>query len=214
MEMTREAYRYLGARNTILEILETRGFDVSTLVAESTEVVAELFRDTAKINLSFYVPHESDRDRKCKVLFGSSLTRLLDDVQKIHMNEDHPEKVVADRDEVLLVVFGKLGETDIKKTITRSRSLKLQIDAIHITNLQFNPLKHEYVPDYEPIPVGGDEEKMILDSVGVKKLRSFPLIRSYDIIARLLGLRQNQMVRVVTKSPVVRSVKVRVCVDG
>lgn len=214
MEITREAYRFLGARNNILEILEARGFDVSTLIAESTEEVAELFRDVTKIHLSYYVPHVDNPDRKCKVLFGTSLTKMLDDVQKNHMEEEHPERVVSGRDEVLLIVFGKLGVTDIKKTIVRSRMLKIQIDAIHIMNLQFNPLKHELVPHYDPVPEEGEEEAEILKSVGVKKLRSFPLIRSHDIIARILGLRPNQMVRITTKSPVVRSVKIRVCVDG
>lgn len=214
MEITREASRFLGARNHILEILETRGFDVSTLIAESPEEVSELFRDASKIHLTYYVPHSDDETRKCKVLFGTSLVKLLDEVQKVHMDEEHPEKVVAGRDEVLLIVFGKLGSTDIKKTILRSRTLGLQIDAIHILNLQFNPLKHELVPEYEPVPVGSDEESEIRKSIGVKKLRSFPLIRSYDVISRILGLRPNQFVKITSKSPVVRSTKVRVCIDG
>jgi DNA-directed RNA polymerase subunit H (RpoH/RPB5) len=189
MEITREAVQFLGARNHILSILEARGFDVSTLIAESPEEVAELFRDASKIHLSYYVPHTDNPDRKCKVLFGTSLVKLLVEVQKVHIADDHPEKVVAGRDEVLLIVFGKLGITDIKKTIIRSRALGIQIDAIHVLNLQFNPLKHELVPEYEPVEVGGEEEEQILSSVGTKKLRSFPLIRSHDIISRILGLR-------------------------
>lgn len=214
MEITREAFRFLGARNNILEILEARGFNVSTLIAESPEEVSELFRDVSKIHLSYYVPHTSDGDRKCKVLFGSSLVKLLDEVQKVHMDEEHPEKVVAGRDEVILIIFGKLGTTDIKKTILRSRTLGLQIDAIHILNLQFNPLKHQLVPEYEPVKIGSEEENEILAAIGVKKLKSFPLIRSYDVISRILGLRPNQFVKITTRSPVVRSTKVRVCVDG
>ena len=214
MEMTMEAYHFLGARNHILEILEARGFDVSTLIAESPEEVSEIFRDPSKIRLSYYVKHVDDPERKCKVIFGTSLSKMLDEVQKEHMNEDHPERVEEERDEVLLIVFGKLGVTDLKKTRIRSRGIGIQIDAIHVKNLQFNPLHHELVPEYEPIPVGGETEKEILDAVGVKKLRSFPLIRSHDIIARILGLRVNQMVRVTSKSPVVRSTKIRVCVDG
>lgn len=215
MEMTREAYQFIGARNTILEILEARGFDVSTLVAESPEEVAELFREPAKaITLSYYVPFESNPERKCKVLFGQSLTRLLDEIQKVHMAEEHPERVIPGRDEVLLIVFGKLGDTDVKKTIITSRGLGLQIDALHVLNLRFNPLKHELVPFYEPIELGGEEEAAIRKAIGVKKLRSFPLLRSHDVIARILGLRPNQMVKVTTKSPTVRTTTVRVCVDG
>lgn len=208
------AFHFLGARNHILEILEARGFDVSTLIAEGYEEVVELFQDITKVSLTYYVPHTSDAERKCKVLFGASLGKMLEEVQKVHMQPDHPEKVMPGRDEVLLIVFGKLGITDLKKTRLISRGVGLQIDAIHVKHLQFNPLNHELVPEYEPIPLGGETEKEILEAVGVKKLRSFPLIRSHDIIARILGLRVNQMVRVTSKSPVVRSTKIRVCVDG
>lgn len=215
MEMTREASYFLRARNNILEILEARGFNVSSLVAEGLEEVVELFRDPKQIKLSYYIPH-NDEGRMCKVLFGQSIASLLKDVEKevTDTESESHEKIEPERDEVVLIVFGKLGDTDIEKTILRARKLKLQIDAIHIMNLQFNPLNHIDVPYYEPIPIGGEQEKEILDSVGVKKLKNFPLIRSYDIISRLLGLRPNQMVLVTSKSPAVRSVKIRVCVDS
>ena len=214
MELTREASYFLRARNNILEVLEARGFNVSSLVAEAPEEVRDLFSDPKQIDLTYYVPHNEDEDRKCKVIFIQSIASLLKNFKAEHIDTESPEKVVPGRDDVILIVFGKLGDTDIEKTIRTSRSLKLQMDAIHIMNLQFNPLNHIDVPYYEPVAIGSEQEKQILDSVGVKKMKNFPLIRSYDIISRLLGLRPNQIVLVTSKSPVVRTVKVRVCVDS
>jgi DNA-directed RNA polymerase subunit H (RpoH/RPB5) len=223
LEMTREAYYFLRCRNNLLDILETRGFNVSTLVAESPQEIAGMFRDPSKISFSYYIelnsPNENNEDlktekRKCKVLFGHSVSKMLDDVVKIHTNEENPERVIPGKDEVLIITFGKLTDTDIRKTMLTSRTIGLQIDSIHVQNIQFNPLKHELVPEYEPIPFGDPIEKEIMEKLSIKKIRQLPLIRSYDIISRLLGLRPNQMVIVRNKGPAVVSNMIRVCVDG
>lgn len=227
IEMTREAYQFLRCRNNLLDILETRGFNVAPLVAESAQEVSLLFKDPAKISFSYFVEEanveEGTVPRRCKVLFGSSVSQMLNDIVKIHMSsvtrastasEYVTEQVIPGRDEVLIITFGKLTETDIHKTILHSRTHGIQIDSIHVQNILFNPLKHELVPEYEPIPFGHPLEKEIMANLSIKKLRQLPLIRSHDIISRLLGLRPNQMVIVKIKSPSVRNTMIRVCVDG
>jgi DNA-directed RNA polymerase subunit H (RpoH/RPB5) len=232
IEMTREAYQFLRCRNHLLDILETRGFNVAPLVAESAQEVSLLFKDPSKISFSYFVEEANVEEgmvpRRCKVLFGHSVTRMLDDIVKIHMltptraspsaatagSEYVSEQVIPGRDEVLIITFGKLTETDIHKTILQSRTHGIQIDSIHVQNILFNPLKHELVPEYEPIPFGHPLEKQIMTNLSIKKIRQLPLIRSHDIIARLLGLRPNQMVIVKNKSPSVRNTMIRVCVDG
>jgi DNA-directed RNA polymerase subunit H (RpoH/RPB5) len=227
IEMTREAYQFLRCRNNLLDILETRGFNVAPLVAESAQEVSLLFKDPAKISFSYFVEEanveEGTVPRRCKVLFGPSVSQMLNDIVKIHMStvtrasttsEYVTEQVIPGRDEVLIITFGKLTETDIHKTILQSRTHGIQIDSIHVQNILFNPLKHELVPEYEPIPFGHPLEKEIMTHLSIKKLRQLPLIRSHDIISRLLGLRPNQMVIVRNKSPSVRNTMIRVCVDG
>ena len=228
IEMTREAYQFLRCRNNLLDILETRGFNVAPLVAESAQEVSLLFKDPAKISFSYFVEEanieEGTVPRHCKVLFGSSVSQMLGEIVKIHMvtptrsssssTEYVTEQVIPGRDEVLIITFGKLTETDIHKTILHSRTHGIQIDSIHVQNILFNPLKHELVPEYEPIPFGHPLEKDIMTNLSIKKIRQLPLIRSHDIIARLLGLRPNQMVIVKNKSPSVRNTMIRVCVDG
>lgn len=219
IEMTREAYQFLRCRNNLLDILETRGFDVTPLVAESAREVSVMFKDPTKISFSYYVQEENVEEgvlpRRCKVLFGNSVTRMLDDIVKIHMSPIQvSEQIIPGRDEVLIITFGKLTETDLQKTILQSRTLGLQIDSIHVQNILFNPLKHDLVPEYEPIPFGHPKEEEIKENLSIKKLRQLPLIRSSDIIARVLGLRPNQMVIVKNKSPAVTNTMIRVCVDG
>ena len=130
-----------------------------------------------------------------------------------HLEEAHPERLIGDKDEVIMVIFGSLS-ADAVKTVTRwSRGKRLQVDAIQIQNLLFNPLKHELVPEYEPIAVGSDEEKSILETFAIRKLRQLPVIQSSDIIARILGLRKEQLVIVRNKGPGGVNTFVRVCLD-
>ena len=74
-------------------------------------------------------------------------------------------------------------------------------------------MKHELVPEYEPIAVGSDEEKSILETFAIRKLRQLPVIQSSDIIARILGLRKEQLVIVRNKGPGGVNTFVRVCLD-
>ena len=214
---SREAHLFLRARNNIMEILEKRGFDVSPYMAESPEEVEKLMENP--LQFTYHVTEDNseiddDKKRRCKVVFAKTIANAIDIIKDFHMGEGHPERLIAGRDEVLIIIFGTLSETGIKTTIANSRATGLQMDAVHIQHLQFNPLKHELVPEYEIIPLGSPYETEIMDSVAIKKKKQFPLIRSDDIISRLLGLRPEQMMIVRNKGPIGKHTFIRVCSDN
>lgn len=229
--LSREAHLFLRARNNLLEVLEARGMDVAPLTAESPEEVSTLMENP--LNFTYFVKEarsgtggeverkESEEEegegddarRRCKVFFAKSVSQILGDLEKVHMDESHPERLRAGKDEALIIIFGELSETAIRSVIMKSKELNLQIDAVHILHLQFNPLKHTLVPEYEPVPMYGDKDKEIIKASSVRKRRQLPLIRRDDIIARLLGLRPDQLVIVRNRGPTGRHTFVRLCVE-
>lgn len=213
LEITHDAHMYLRAKNTILEILEMRGFDVTPISTESPEEIIAMGDDLIKYYFTvFEDTSRPETSRKCRVFLGKTPAKIMNEITD-HLDESHPERLISDKDEVLMVIFGSLS-ADAVKTVTRwSRGKRLQVDAIQIQNLLFNPLKHELVPEYEPIAVGSDEEKSILETFAIRKLRQLPVIQSSDIIARLLGLRKEQLVIVRNKGPGGINTFVRVCLD-
>jgi len=216
LTLSREAHLFLRARNNIMEILEKRGFDVSPYMTESPEEVEKLMENP--LQFTYYVTEdnediEDDKKRRCKVVFAKTIANATDIITDFHMGEGHPERLIPGRDEVLIIIFGTLSETGIKTSIAKSRSTGLQMDAIHIQHLQFNPLKHDLVPEYEIIPLGSPYETEIMNSIAIKKKKQFPLIRSDDIVSRLLGLRPEQMLLIRNKGPIGKHTYIRVCSD-
>jgi DNA-directed RNA polymerase subunit H (RpoH/RPB5) len=207
--MSHDAHTYLRARNVLLEILEMRGFDVSPLTAESPEEIQAMSDDLTK----YYMTVEGEGGRKCRVFLAKSPQKAMSEAEN-HLEEAHPERLTPGMDEMLFVVFGPLSTTAIRNVIRWSRRFEIQADAVHVQNLLFNPFRHELVPEYIPISPGSEEETEILESVSIRRKRQLPVIHSSDIIARLLGLRKEQLVIVHNRGPGGTNRFVRVCLDG
>lgn len=207
--MSHDAHMYLRARNVLLEILEIRGFDVSPLTAESPEEIQAMSEDLTK----YYMTVEDEMGRKCRVFLAKTPQKVMAEAE-FHLEDSHPEKLIPGRDEMMFVIFGPLSTTAIRNVNRWSRQFEIQANAVHVQNLLFNPFHHELVPEYTPIEVGSEEEKEILESISIRKKRQLPIIHSSDIIARLLGLRREQLVMVKNKGPGGNNRFVRVCLDG
>ena len=209
LAMSHDAHMYLRARNVLLEILEMRGFDVSPLTAESPEEIQAMSEDLTK----YYMTVEGEGGRQCRVFLAKSPQKAMSEAES-HLDEAHPERLMPGRDEMLFVIFGPLSSTAIRNVNHWSRRFGIQADAVHVQNLLFNPFHHELVPEYTPVEPGSEEETEILESISIRRKRQLPIIHSSDIIARLLGLRKEQLVIVHNKGPGGTNRFVRVCLDG
>jgi DNA-directed RNA polymerase subunit H (RpoH/RPB5) len=215
--LSREAHLFLRSRNNLLEILETRGFDVSPLTAESPEEIEFLMENP--LNFTYFVkemPGDDAKDeselRRCKVFFANNVNQILSNLEDYHTGTGD-DKLRQGKDEALIITLAELSETGIQATIKKSRELNLHIDAVSIHHLQFNPLKHELVPEYEVVPMNSELDRKIIETSAVRKRRQLPLIRRDDIIARVLGLRTDQLVIVRNRGPTGRHSFVRLCVE-
>lgn len=214
LTLTHDAHMFLRARNVLLEVLEMRGFDVSPIAAESPEELETMTANLLQYYMTVY--QEGDRSRtgrKCRVFLAKTPAKAMNATMN-HLNEAHPEPLVPNQDEVLFVIFGPLSPAAIRSVTAWSRSNQVQADAVQVQSLLFNPFRHMLVPEYEPVPVGSDMEEEILRAAMVQKKRHLPVIQSSDIIARLLGLRREQLVIVRNKGPGGSHTFVRVCLDG
>lgn len=210
LAMSHDAHMYLRARNVLLEILEMRGFNVSSLTAESPEEIQAMSDDLTKYYMTVKT---EDATKRCRIFLAKSPQKAMTEAAH-HLKEEHPEKLTPGTDEILFVIFGPLSTTAIRNVIRWSRKTGIQTDAVHVQNLLFNPFHHELVPEYTPIEIGSEEETEIIESISIRRKRQLPVINSTDIIARLLGLRKEQIVLVYNKGPGGTHRFVRVCLDG
>lgn len=112
---------------------------------------------------------------------------------------------------VFVVVVRELPTAAAKKSI---QELHLDVQFFDVRELQYNVTKHDLVPSHHAIR---DEAQIqgILDSLCLRTRTQLPLILSSDPVARYLGLKPGQVVRVTRNSPSAGTYMLyRCCVKG
>lgn len=98
---------------------------------------------------------------------------------------------------VILVTRDKISSTNVKQLADFEG---ITVDAFDVTELVFNISKHTLVPLHEPIRDPADI-KAVVDTYRLKSIHQLPLIQRTDAMARYLGLRPGQLVKITRSSP-------------
>ena len=84
------------------------------------------------------------------------------------------------------------------------------MELFHISELQVNITEHEYVPQHTPMSKG--EKKALLKQYRLKEFQ-LPKILRDDPVARYLGLKKGDVVKIVRKSETAgKYVTYRICI--
>lgn len=102
----------------------------------------------------------------------------------------------ADVDVFIIVAKEKPTSAALKGLEAAGR----EVQVFNLSELQFNVSKHSLVPPHHPITDESEIEE-ILKQYQVKSRFHFPLILSTDPMARYLGLKPGQLVKIVRASP-------------
>lgn len=137
--------------------------------------------------------HLDDADAACRLVYDLSPRFKLGNVRKLL-------DVAPD---VATQVFLVVGAP----TPAATRSLKelqlaagVEVQMFDLRSLQFNVSRHDFVPPHEPIRDEAEIEA-VLRRYRLKSRIQLPLIFSSDPMARYLGLRPGQLVRITRRSP-------------
>ncbi len=98
---------------------------------------------------------------------------------------------------VILVSRDKISSTNLKQLADFEG---VTVDAFDVTELVFNISKHTLVPLHQPIRDPADI-KAVVDTYRLKSIHQLPLIQRTDAMARYLGLRPGQLVKITRSSP-------------
>ena len=188
----KEKLVFFRVRKTVMEMLQDRGYVVPQSKMNQT---FEEFKETITDGLfTMSVQKDTDEgmmeDNRIIVFFPNE-----DKISQEHINSYvkrlHDQSIFH----CILIVKGKITPSAEKSL--REFESSLTIEVFHEKELFVNITKHEYVPKH--IILTNEEKKELLRRYKVKDFQ-LPKILKGDAIARYLGLKRGQVVKIIRKS--------------
>jgi DNA-directed RNA polymerase subunit H len=202
------------SRMTLLDILESRGYDVEKYRKFSPAEATAAATPTTFPGLSFKVSKKDDETKVCQVRYAN-LSR-----QKLDTFFDDIEDDDAENTEVVVMTFGSVAEAHhvvalkqymkMKESSEKERR-KLRVSFFNIEALVINPMKHVLVPKHEIVPP--EQHKELLASMYTTSKSKLPEIKFHvDPIARCIGAVPGDIVKITRSSASAgESILYRVC---
>lgn len=193
------------SRITLLDILESRGYDVEKYrkfsPAEATEASHALG------GLSFVVHKKDDPTAICDVRYINLSYQKLDGFFRENVTDEASEKTemiimqetpVSDRHHATAFKQYMMMKEEPDENGVKQRR-KLRISFFQIDMLVFNPLHHVLVPKHEIVPES--EHKALMASMFITSKSKFPEIKFHsDPIARCIGAVPGDIVKITRSS--------------
>lgn len=167
---------------TVIEMLEDRKFNTGGL---SKDASRELLEPFVTSNKTFFEVIVND----AKIIYCLSSKVKWSELKKLF--EDEPSYSLY-----ILVVKEKMTQNNTKMLA----SMKLNLQTFDIRHLQYNISKHELVPKHELVS-NESEIKEILEKFMIKTKFQLPIILKTDAMAKYLGLKNGDIVKISRASP-------------
>lgn len=166
---------------TLLQMLEDRGVQAPELAAISPA-------DLAAAMAGKYVFHVDAPSAKHRIIYELSNRFKTGNIKKL--------LDAADVEVFIIVVREHPTSTALKGLEASARDLQF----FNVAELQYNVSKHVLVPPHEAIRDEAEIDRIVAEHLAKSRFH-FPLIFSTDPMARYLGLKHGQIVRIIRVSP-------------
>lgn len=192
----------------LVDMLDMRGDDVSEFIEHTSITPAHLYKTQ---QLLFHTNRTAVMFLPKSTMGGVVKTSLFRDFKEANDPEklveflsqsENPEHVVRNVSSVILV-FDEDPQSHNRKIIAEADKMLQTVGGIaqHFTHgeLMYNPTRHMYVPLHEKL--AENDIKTLIDTYQLKSKSQLPAILRTDIIARWLGLRHGDIVRITRNNP-------------
>ena len=176
------------------EMLIARGDNID----EFEEHEAELDRETF-FNENYPVNFHTSNTAIIFALTKNLRSTVIDDIKKNSSNLDGFVKKYNGKYNIILVFNNDMLTTPsvsylsmIDKILQKKNGM---LQFFHMSELLYNPTKHELVPPHRKL--SSDEAKEVMEKYLIKSKGQMPLILHTDVIAKWIGLKQGELVEIV-----------------
>ena len=171
------------SRKNMLEILETRGFDISDYSNFSFEELHVMIQNQ---QLDFIVKHK-ENDKKVYVKYNITKVLRPNNIYDIVEDLFHIENILSKKDDVIIINKDEPNETqqNTVKNIWLNDSIYISI--LNIERLQFNILNHTLVPKHTVLNEKQKEE--FINKYNITNTKMIPTLSYFSPVSLVLGIR-------------------------
>jgi DNA-directed RNA polymerase subunit H (RpoH/RPB5) len=205
-----DIHRVYTAYCVLLDILKSRGLDVSEYEGFSKDHVARLY---ASNQMDLLLKTEGPPSKKVYVRYELERAPDLHKLTDLFFESNGTEPAILTTEDDLIVVAkdpANDSKTDLMTDFWESR--KVFVSILSLSDLQFNKFKAALVPSSIEI-LSEDDAKAVRAKYHVTDLQQLPTISRYDALGVLMGIRPGQMCKIQRDSVAALSLDFyRVCI--
>lgn len=201
------------SRKIILELMEKQGYNVDDYANFSVNEVNSMKHNNQLDILLEKNNVDATTGIKSKIYIRYNLDKALRPNNIHEMIEDLfiSSETLTKNDTLFIIIKEFPNETMINelKHIWETDGIFIVIECIQ--QLQFNILKHTYVPNH--IIISEEEVQDVMNKYNITNKNNFPDISRFDPVARVIGLRPGQVCKIIRPSKTaIESLYYRICV--
>jgi DNA-directed RNA polymerase subunit H (RpoH/RPB5) len=186
-----------NSRIHLLDILHELGYNVTEFKDYSINHIATLIKHN-QLNL-LLSKTDVDDDQKIYIKYFVDGSRITTQAINKLKDEFFGEETVLKKSDTLIVIIKDEPNDNIKETLTELWNIYgIYINVINIHRLQYNILKHQWVPPHSIL----NEEEIVQfkTKYNIQHNSEIPTISRYDAVASVLCMRPNQICKILRKS--------------
>ena len=196
------------SRKNIIEILESRGFDVSKYKGTNINEISAMEAHN-QLDMLIVKP---DQTKRVYVKFHMKpsikpiyIHNYVEDLFEI----DH---ILEKSDDLIIITKEEPNDTTRNTLVSIWEQDGILINLIHIKRLQFNILKTAIVPQH--IPLSYEESQRIKSQYFITDDTQLPDISRFDPVAQVLGIRPGLLCKIIRPSrTAIQSIFYRICIN-
>ena len=181
------------SRKNLLDILKEIGYTTEDFEGYSINHVLSLIKNN-QLNLLLH-----KKDQKLYVKYAIDGSRITS--QAVHKLKDEffGDEPVLDKKDTLMVIIKDEPNDNIKETLDEIWNIYgIYINIINIHRLQFNILKHQWVPTH--ILLTEEQVSEMKTKFNIQSNSEIPTISRYDAVASIICMRPTQVCKIIRKS--------------
>jgi DNA-directed RNA polymerase subunit H len=189
-----------NSRKNILELVERQGYNISDYSNFSVNEVNSMKQNNQLDMLLEMKEENPTTKRKNKIYIKYYLTKMIRpaNIQEIIDDLFNLEEILTKNDTLYIIIKDEINETIMSelKQIWETDGIFIVIE--NIKRLQFNILKHSFVPDHQII--NDNEVKEIMIKYNITDKIQLPDISRFDPVSRAICLRPGMICKIIRPS--------------